>query len=90
MGVFTSAHIHMSLGMSKCAGMSVCRVCPQCLHASLPARAGVCSCSLFAHVEWLCFNCGPFSDPGGEARRHPAAPREDRCLVLDPGQVLGA
>lgn len=60
MGVFTSAHIHMSVGTSKCAGMSICRVYPQCLHASLPACACVCSRSLFAHVEWLCFNCGPF------------------------------
>lgn len=41
MGVFTSAHIHMSLGMTKCAGMSVCCVCPRCLHLHVPVSAAV-------------------------------------------------
>lgn len=41
MGVFTSAHIHMSLGMSKCASMSICCVCPQCLHLHVPVSAAV-------------------------------------------------
>lgn len=57
MGVCTSAHIHMSLGMSRCAGLAVCMVwcaCPRCLHARLAECTCVSSC-LFTHVEDLCF-----------------------------------